>query len=102
MFESHRRYLASNSDDVSDVDYEDEKIAQSIDELCEYRKEAKATKKGGTKSVLSKAKLMILFEKHSLKKTKQEVMSFIQEVHELVSRLLSRLSNIYTPLSSCN
>lgn len=90
LFESHRKYVEGGRDDKGDIATENEMITQSITDLCNIMDMQKAPKKGAKKSdklypVLSKQKLRILLDKHSLKQTSKFVLDFVKLVQELVS-----------------
>lgn len=88
MFESHQKYQVGCLDKDTDIDYEKELIKRSKKKLCEIRKTDKPLKRGsGSKSAISEMKLKMLLAGHSVKQTKEYVLSFTQEVQELVSRL---------------
>lgn len=91
LFESHRKYINGSLDDKGDVETEKEMITQSITDLCNIMDMQKVSKKGSKKSdklypVLSKQKLRILLDKHSLKQTSKFVLDFVKLVQELVSQ----------------
>lgn len=93
LFESHRKYLEGSCDDKGDIETENEMITQSITDLCDILVKPKATKKGDKSagkftSKLSKVKLRILLDKHSLKQTSQFVLDFVRHVQELVSQYI--------------
>lgn len=88
MFESHQKYQVGCLDKDTDIDYEKELIKRSKNELYEIRTVDKPLKRGSrSKSAISELKLKVLLAGHSVKQTKECVLSFTQEVQELVSRL---------------
>lgn len=84
LFQSHRKYIAGSSDSLEDIATEDEMIELSVSDLCEILvKQKKNVKK--EKYEVSKIKLRILLDKHSLKRMNQSVLGFVKHIQELVS-----------------
>ena len=90
MFELHRKYTI-NHDNPADVETEDEMIRQSCADLCDILTKSEAPSKmkkndkKESQSKISKVKLRILLEKHSLKQLKQYVLTFVKLIQHSVS-----------------
>lgn len=91
LFNTHRRYRTENDDDARDIEIEDEMIRQSVADLCDILAKpdtsAKPKKNDKTKeevSKISKVKLRILLEKHSLQHLYEFVNGFLRQVSHAV------------------
>jgi hypothetical protein len=84
LFEVNRRYRTKNNNARGDVETEDEMIEQSVADLCDIIKIETKTKQND-KYIISKVKLRILLEKHSLSRLNSYVVQFIRHIQDMVS-----------------
>lgn len=96
LFKSFRKYISGSSDRTEDVTTENEMINKSSTDLCDILERSK--KNGAEGDVISKLKLRILLEKHSLKTLNHYVILFVNRIQNLVRARTVVLSEVNTGL----
>ena len=91
MFQNNRKYFVENDDDNTNLEKEDEMIRQSTADLCDIliKPEVNHNQKGKKiekmKFIVSKVKLVILLEKHSLQNLTHCIVNFTKGIQGKVS-----------------
>lgn len=94
LFKSFRKYLSGSSDRTEDVTTENEMINKSSTDLCDILERSK--KSGAEGDVISKLKLRILLEKHSLKTLNHYVIQFVNRIQNLVRARTTSVCEVHS------
>ena len=95
LFKSCRKYRSGSSDGAENIAIETEMIDKSTTDLCDILEKKK--KVDDETDVISKLKLRLLLEKHSLKNLNLYVIQFVKNIQNLVGER-KRVNNCHNVL----